>query len=193
MKEINLTKGYKTIIDDDDYARVSCLKWCASETGSGHVYARTSINKKTTSMHRFIMGLQRGDQREVDHVDGDTLNNQRSNLRICTRAQNSANTKKSGGCASPFKGVQRGMSGWQVAICANGEKHYFGEHATQIAAAAIYNREARRLFGEFAKVNNLPCENEVLAIIDQVQELKNQISALEKSLLLIDQRQEQCA
>ncbi len=97
MKEIELTRGYVAKVDDEDYIGLSGYKWYANVQANA-IYAgrqyrdTTTLNKKgkskqvLISMHRQILNVPKG--RHTDHIDHDGLNNQKSNLRICNRAQN---------------------------------------------------------------------------------------------------------
>jgi len=88
MKEIELTQGYVTQVDDEDYAVLSQFSWSVSCRWNT-CYARGSHGKL---MHRMIM--QASDNMEVDHRDGDGLNNQRHNLKVCTHAENVRNRRE---------------------------------------------------------------------------------------------------
>jgi len=80
-KAISLSRGVRAIIDDDDFELVSLYRWYASNPRRkrGH-YVMCSINGKTVYLHRFLMGATSG--QVVDHVNGDGLDNRRSNLRV---------------------------------------------------------------------------------------------------------------
>ena len=97
MKQLNLTLGLVAVVDDEDYEWLNKWKWSALQAGPNRFYAVRGINNKgktkTFLMHREILKLKRGDGKEVDHVDRDSLNNQRSNLRIVTRKENCANRR----------------------------------------------------------------------------------------------------
>ena len=97
-KEIKLTQNKVTVVDDADFEELNKYKWCAMKTHTGKwVAARAQpITNKTILMHRQIMRAP--SSKQVDHRDGDSLNNQRENLRLCTHAQNCLNkTKRWGG------------------------------------------------------------------------------------------------
>lgn len=94
MKTIPLTQGKVALVDDEDYEELSRFKWCATKNRRGKFYAvrggpRAGGGSPTVQMHVVIAGTPAG--MDTDHIDGDSLNNQRSNLRICTRAENLSN------------------------------------------------------------------------------------------------------
>ncbi len=84
MKQIPLTQGYSTIVDDEDYELLTKRPWQTQFNHCGIPYA-TSRGEK---MHRVILGLKKGDGKIVDHRKGHSLDNRRSNLRVCTNQQN---------------------------------------------------------------------------------------------------------
>lgn len=94
---------------------------------------------------------------EVDHRDGNGLNNRRCNIRSATTEENRRNTKKRLGCTSLFKGVYRKPSGrFVVFICIRGKQEYIGSFTNEFEAARTYNELAKKEFGEFAWLNEIP-------------------------------------
>lgn len=87
MKEIELTQGKVALVSDEDYERVNNHKWCTNG-GPDNYYAKRGVKGVTQMMHRFILGLEIGDKRQVDHSDMNGLNNQRENIRICSTGEN---------------------------------------------------------------------------------------------------------
>ena len=151
VRYIPLTKGLFAIVDAADYERVSRYKWCA--TGSGcRAYACRSVNGKQLSMHRFLMNPSKG--MVVDHIDGNRLNNRRSNLRVCTVQQNVWNSRPKGK-SSRYKGVCRDKDKkkWVVYVRRDGHNWYMGRFDVEIEAARAYDRKAFELFGEYAWLN----------------------------------------
>ncbi len=152
MKQIPLSQGLFARVDDEDYLKLSKGKWWISKCG-GRVYAYGSIDGlRKISMHRYL--LEETDRRvDVDHWDGDTLNNQRCNLRRATRTLNNANSKPNKHNTSGFKGVrfdsQRGL--WSARIMTK----FLGRFDIIEDAARAYNDEARKLWGDFAWLNDV--------------------------------------
>jgi hypothetical protein len=159
LKAIPLTQGYVSFVDNEDYEELSKYKWRASVQPNGRVYAiRSQRNplKKTQDtifMHRVITDASRG--MDVDHIDGNGLNNTRSNLRVCSRSENLRNQRLHSDNTSGFKGVSyhKRDRKWQARIRVNGKQHFLGYFDTPEAAARAYDTAALHYFGEFARLN----------------------------------------
>lgn len=157
MKEIQLTQGKIALVDDEDFDRVNQLKWCAQciHTRKGwraiSNAPRVQGRGRTLYMHRFLVP----GQIQIDHKDGNGLNNQKSNLRPATPSQNAANQRKLSKSSSVFKGVKWHRTGhcWQAQIGVNGAYVYLGVYASEADAAHVYDYAARIYFGEFARLN----------------------------------------
>jgi hypothetical protein len=153
MKEIPLTKGLVALVDDEDYEWLSKMKWCDSH---GYAVRRARLNdnpskKYIQQMHRAIVGLGYGEKRFVDHIDGNGLNNQRSNLRIANDAENGWNRSANKNNKSGFKGVSLHQSGkWIAQICASRNRLYLGLFVTPEEAHEAYRAAAAKMHGEFA-------------------------------------------
>lgn len=149
MKTVQLTKGYVSLVDDEDYDRV---------TEAGPWHARVDIhtvyaeNGSSQAMHRFILGIT-DPKVEVDHRWGNGLDNQRANLRTATRTQNAQNRLKNKGHL--YKGVTWNVKDqkWRAQIRALGKKIYLGSFNTALEAAAAYDAAALKYHGEFALTN----------------------------------------
>lgn len=164
MKEIELSRGYISLIDDGDLELVSHFKWWI-DLSSNTPYAVTRIGGRTISLHRFLLNPKVSIQ--VDHIDGNGLNNQRSNLRICTRSQNIANSKLRKDNTTGYKGVSwfvgskhpngvwKSKPNWTARIGVNGKRITVGYFTTKEEAAKAYNEAALKYHGEFAKLNPL--------------------------------------
>lgn len=159
MKKVPLSRGLFAIVDDEDFDRVMGRTWSAEKSKVGW-YAYTNLTggkgKKHTStrMHRFILNSKPREQ--VDHRDGNGLNNVRSNLRPASNTQNSRNSRKKPG-KNKFKGVykdKRPLSKpWMAHIKVNYKRIFLGRWKTERQAAKAYNAAALEHFGEFAKLN----------------------------------------
>lgn len=149
-------------MDDADYALVSKFKWHIMENDTGQRYAASGhyIGKQpdgryrteTIRMHRLILGLT-DPEVFVDHIDGDGLNNRRENLRVCAGEHNGMNRRKLKITSSRYKGVSRYGGSWRARIMLKKKAYYLGAFRSEQKAAAVYNKWARRLHGEFANVN----------------------------------------
>lgn len=155
MKEIQLTQGKVALVDDEDFDRVNMFNWHACL--NRHVwYARRSEwpSLKAVRMHSFVLALHGSSGSvQIDHRDGNGLNNQKSNLRVATRAQNQINRGLPCNNTSGFKGVYRKGRSWVARLHYNGSKISLGSYADPAEAARAYDRKARELFGEFAWLN----------------------------------------
>lgn len=171
MKTVRLTKGYVALVDDADYARVIFAgKWCASVKGR-NVYAiryapKVGGGQTTITMHKFLTGFEC-----TDHVNGNGLDNRRSNLREVTGRQNSQNMRAKRGGTSRFKGVHwytRPDSGgrWRVLIRVGDRRMQVGVFVDEEAAARAYDEAARLHHGQFASLN-FPKPGERGALVEQ--------------------------
>ncbi len=155
LKEIKLTRGKVAVVDDEDYGIVGGFKWHASQSDRDVWYAArmSRINGKRISikLHRSLLNAPSG--LEVDHIDGNGLNNQRANLRICTRAENSRNSAKYSNGACPYKGVYDNHGRWKAEITVNRRRITKCGFATAEAAARAYDELAKQHHGEFAQLN----------------------------------------
>jgi len=111
------------------------------------------VKRKTIMMHRFILNAPR--HLVVDHINHNGLDNRKSNLRLCTRAENSRNRRSFNNKSSRYKGVswdkQRKL--FLAAIRCNGKYYNLGRFKSETAAAKAYDKKTRELFGEFAYLN----------------------------------------
>lgn len=130
-------------VDDGDAAWASQWRWVLNSNG----YAWRSImgGKRHRYLHRELLGLDRGDRRQVDHANRDKLDNQRANLRIVTPAQQAQNKPAIGGSSS-YRGVSWDSSRrkWTAACQLNGKRHQIGRYDDELdaaRAAAAFRRE----------------------------------------------------
>lgn len=151
--ELILPSGHVALVDHDDYPAIAGFAWHVNrKKHTSYVEAQPYRDGRQTTVciHRIIMGAS-GDE-EVDHRDGDGLNNRRYNLRRCTSSQNQFN-KRTFNAHSKFKGVHPSQSKknpWRVQLCANGKKVYLGGFPTEELAASAYNEASAKFHGEFS-------------------------------------------
>ena len=161
MREIQLTQGQVAIVDDSDYESLSQWKWQAywNKATRSYYAVRTERigphEKRWVLMHRQILGLQYGERSQSDHVDHDTLNNSRSNLRQASKSQNMANRRLNRTTRSGFKGVGLHVYKNRVSYVVRVADEWIGTFKDAITAAVAYNREAVCRYGEYACVNDL--------------------------------------
>lgn len=151
MKQIPLTNGGFTQVDDKDYQVLKDFKWAITKR---YVYKTKPFQLKGEKrMHRIIMKAQKG--QEVDHIDGNPLNNQRSNLRLCSKAQNRANRKLNANNKSGYKGVSWHIptQKWLAHIKHNYKTYHLGLFLNKHEAAAVYNKYAIKFHGLYARLN----------------------------------------
>ncbi len=155
MKRIPLTQGKFALVDDEDFKELSKYKWHVTRNRQ-ILYAGMSVRNKTAQrhirMHRFIMNAPEG--QEIDHKDGDGLNNRKSNLRFCTHSQNAYNQKKRRGTSSQYKGVyfNKDHGKWHARISIEGKRKSLGYFDLEIEAGIAYADAAEDVYGEFARV-----------------------------------------
>jgi len=155
MKRIALTgkngEGKYALVDDEDFEYLAGFQWVLAGRGYAATFVGIGKKRRIVLMARLICGNPEG--LEVDHIDHNKLNNQRNNLRICTRAQNGANFLKPDTNSSGYKGVHLHQGKWVAMLKKDGETIYLGRFTKSKAAARVYDTAASVLFGEFAVLN----------------------------------------
>lgn len=156
MRFIRLSKGKSAWVDDKDYEWLNQWKWHFVSRGYAYrnQYRREHKGKrKYMSMHRLVNNTP--SDKGTDHINGNKLDNRKSNLRTATQTQNLGNQKKQAGKSSRFKGVFYDIPRrkWCASIKYKKRRHYLGRYVCEIVAAARYDIEAEKLFGQFAKTN----------------------------------------
>ncbi len=148
MMKIPLTQSAIAVVDDEDYTELSKTKWylCRKEH---RCYAYSKIGP----MHRVI--LNASDGTEVDHKDGNGLNNQKNNIRLCTHTENMRNSAPPRFGTSKYKGVHWHTKNkeWRSRIVMNRKPIWLGSHTSEIEAAEAYDKKAKELYGDFARLN----------------------------------------
>lgn len=160
-KEIFLSQNQVAVVDDADFEWLNQWKWHAQKRHDNQTYyaARWICfpgGKCHIRMHRLILGINNL-AIEIDHIDGDGLNNTRNNLRLATRQQNVYNRHKNRNNTSEYKGVsQRKSNGrWRSYINVDGKRIYLGSFLTAVEAAQKYNEAAHKFHGIYAKLNEI--------------------------------------
>lgn len=159
MKTIPLTRGLFATVDDEDYDALSRYRWYAHRCpNQDYFYARCGLpyngGTKQVLMHRMILGLT--DPRVgVDHINRNTLDNRRCNLRLASKSENGGNTLKRSDNKSGFKGVSwhRAAQKWIAQTQKNGNRIYLGLYDTPEQAYEAYCKAAPQVHGEFARVS----------------------------------------
>jgi hypothetical protein len=172
MKQIKLNRNRFAIVDDDDYEYLQWFSWTIDRNHYGYFYTSRSVMtdgvSKKEKMHRIIMKVT-DPNIFVDHVNGNGLDNRKSNLRLCNRSQNAANKHRVRGESrylGVYKVVQNGISYWK-AVCKKYKKTIQEYYHLEGEAALAYNKMAIKLHGEFAKLNILTKTH-----IDELEEYK---------------------
>lgn len=138
------------VIDLEDVEKVKGRSWSITSYG----YAESGRkNGSSGLMHRVILAAEAGLDQEVDHKDGDRLNNRRANLRVCTKTENRRNSDAGIRNTSGAKGVSKTPSGWRVQIKNGGKSIHLGVFGSVQEAADAYDEAALRLHGLFARTN----------------------------------------
>jgi len=152
MKKIKLSQGKFALVDNDDFIRVSQYKW---HYHYGYAVRNIKIDGKRTKiqMHRWLCNAEKNI--EVDHFDGNGINNQKINLRVCTRSQNMANISRHSDNKSGFKGVcfHKNCNKFRARITINKKIIHLGYFDNARSAAMAYNQAAKEKFGKFSRLN----------------------------------------
>jgi hypothetical protein len=141
-------------VDPDVLDRASDRSWHLHQ---GYPATTVGTGKKAYKLylHRFVMSAKAGTI--VDHANGDHLDNRRANLRLASKSENAANVGKLVTNGSGFKGVVKHGKKFRAFVHKDKKTIYLGTFESAKAAACEYNREAKKLFGKFAKVNRVKC------------------------------------
>ena len=150
MKKILLSQGKVAVVDDEDFEHINQFNWCYSNQGYA-VRHEQGHHQGLLLMHRII--LPPPDEMEIDHINHNGLDNQKNNLRICTRSQNLQNRFIFKNNSSGYKGIYPDRNKWRVQIRINKIKINLGSFSSPHEAALAYDKAAKELFGVFAKTN----------------------------------------
>lgn len=144
MIKIPLTKGKSSFIDDEDFELIEKYKWHYSQ---GYAY------HGRLSMHKLLLGVKHG--KMIDHINGNGIDNRKSNLRFCTLKENNRNRIIQINNKSGYKGVvfAKIPKKWKAILRTDSKSLSLGYFNNKTDAAKCYDFHARKLFGEFAKTN----------------------------------------
>lgn len=150
-----LTKGLHSKVSVSDLPTLVKYRWHVSGATKKSYAATLNRDGKSMYLHRFLMADQLTEEMKfVDHINGDSLDNRRENLRVCSRVENNRNRKRPSG---RYKGIVKrkdtGGNKWRAIVNIDGKQVYFGQYDTPEEAARAYDKAAKELFGEFANLN----------------------------------------
>jgi len=163
VKKIMSTNGYEILVDNDDYEKLKDKKYwtCPKRNYCGH-YTLNKGKPSYISIHREIMNPPKNMQ--VDHKNGNKLDNRKCNLRICSQSQNNFNIRKQTSKVKKFTSKYKGVSydvvnsknnPWKALITIKGKSFYLGNYPKEEYAAVAYNAATRLIAKEFFKGNLL--------------------------------------
>jgi len=153
MKKIQITQGKTILVDDEDFEILSQWKWSLSNGYATRRLKRLNGKQRDQKMHRFLMGEPKGKQ--IDHINGNKLDNRKSNLRICSIRQNRYNMPQRSDNKSGYKGVYwcNQAKKWIARIRFENRLYYLGRFTDPKLAAFAYDKAALKFFKEFAFLN----------------------------------------
>jgi hypothetical protein len=159
MKEISLTRGKVALVDDEDFEWLNQWNWCyrtpkSGKNAMGYAIRMTQKDHVRTRIHMHRLIMNTPPELEVDHINGNRIDNQKSNLRNCTHQQNIFNKTNLWNNTSGYRGVSLYYSKYWVArITINVKISHIGTYKTAEEAAHAYDIKAVKCFGEFAGLN----------------------------------------
>lgn len=154
--EIPLTRGKTTLVSACD-CDLTAFRWCLTTGNKGNEYAIRRLRHEIQRLHRVVMERMLGRplhaKEFVDHINGESLDNRRANLRLATQTQNNINAKCRSDNQSGFKGVgfHRQTGKWVARIKVNGRTKSLGLYETPEEAHQAYCKAAIQYYGEFAR------------------------------------------
>ena len=163
MRFLPLTRGMYAMVDEEDFARLRFWSWHVHVSDPGKLYASRTVEMGgrhySRYLHHEVLGLEIPLQKGlvVDHKNGETLDCRKSNLRVCSRSENMANTgpRLWRGKTSKYKGIYfcKRERRWIARFSWRGRHYQLGRFADEYTAVVIYNRAVCRTMGEFAYIN----------------------------------------
>lgn len=149
-------KGDKFLFDKDDYLKVRKHTWYSTDiSGDKYIFTRIKVDGiiKTVLLHRFLMNPS--NKNDIDHINNNSLDNRKINLRECSHSCNMRNRRKNKPGSSKYKGVYfyKPLNKWNAQIEIKGKKIHLGYYQDEIEAAKAYNLAALLYHREFALLN----------------------------------------
>ena len=154
LYEIPLTRNRTALVDREDYDTINKHKWYCSTLGYAvRNYIKRNGSRGILYMHREILGVLDG--RSVDHINHNTLDNRKGNLRFANKSKNGMNRQINSNNTTGYKGVtfRKDTGKYRAHITKDGKRNWLGQYRTIEEAARAYNEKAIELFGEFTKLN----------------------------------------
>ncbi len=164
MQYVKLTQGKQAIVDNEDFLITSSYKYHYEKRWG---YARRKSNAKSKKPNRVIFLHQDiarakyknydSSRDKIDHINRDTLDCRRENIRLVNASESCQNRKVfKNKLSSKYRGVYKRPSGsYWSAIFLKGKHYYLGGFKTESEAALAYNLKAKELYGEFANLNKI--------------------------------------
>ncbi len=157
MKKIKLTQGEYALVDDEDFEELNKYKWHCQRYANSNYAKRWNKNKKpnTINMHRQITNCP--DNMQIDHINGDGLDNRKRNLRICTQQQNGLNilkTKKESTTGIRCVSYNKKTNKYCPYIYLNGKRKRLGAFDDIEDARVAYIRASLKYYGDFSPYKN---------------------------------------
>lgn len=155
MKEIELTQSKIALVDDEDFPKLSKFKWHAWYSGYSFYAVCCTRRHGKIYMHREILGLKKNDGKIGDHINHNSLDNQKLNLRVATARLNSYNCKFKNNNTSGYRGVtwHKQINRWMAQIKVNNKRIYLGVFTDIIKAALAYDFASLEYYKENAILN----------------------------------------
>lgn len=149
--------NFDVMVDDEDYEHLASFHWCIHKSKTCFYAMRNEWSKnkaKKIFMHRYLLGMP---TKYVDHIDGNTINNQRCNLRLASSSESQQNRRKQTNNTTGFKGVHfyKAYKKYSVHIGHNHKNIFGGYFDNPIDAAKRYNELALKYHGDFASLNQI--------------------------------------
>lgn len=157
-KKLFIRDDIHAIVDDEDYERLNKFKWSLQEGKNTYYAARndkSSGKRKYIYLHRAVLNVT-DSKILVDHINGNGLDNRKSNLRLCNNSKNQANRVKSKHSTQPYRGIRRRRTlqdKYEARIRFKGKEYYLGRFDTAEEAALMYDLTLIAFHGEFANTN----------------------------------------